>query len=186
VTQWLAAGAAKQASIVQGLLEDLKNENLARILLVELEHDAEGEITAYEPYLRTRNLAPIAHNGLARSTVESWNDFESKLLKLLVVLGPESISHIHFLADPPLFDRPFHQIGAQSGSPLGEEFVVLLRHRERLYSKKPHVRGAWTAYADLSVHVQPYAAVSVAMSQSAVRLFALWGCPFRFCESSPS
>ena len=80
--------------------------------------------------------------------MESWDDFERKLRMLLTELGPKSISQIHFVADPLLFDRPFHEITAPSGSPLGEEFVVLLRHRERLFSKKPHVRRPWIDYAD--------------------------------------
>jgi len=65
VDQWLTANASNEASTVQGLREDLRDENLALVLLVELDNDPGGEITAFQPYLRTQNLALVTREHLA-------------------------------------------------------------------------------------------------------------------------
>jgi hypothetical protein len=144
---WLSENAASQASVLQGLRENLLEENGARILLVELDN-RQDQLTGFRPYLRTRNLLPVVDEALVPSEVEGWDDFQDQLRRLLATLGTDSIVQIHFLADPPLFDRPFHNLLAPSGSRLGEEFVVVLRHRERVHSRKPHVIAAWNRYAD--------------------------------------
>jgi vWA-MoxR associated protein C-terminal domain/Caspase domain len=148
IEDWLTANAAHQASDIATIRDEIDEENQAHILVLDLENSPDGDIAAFEPHLRTQNLEPLPDPRLARQNVKDWNDFEQGLRNLLKQLGPDSVSQIWFLANPPLFDRGFHLIPApDDGSPLGDKFVVLIRHRERIRSAKRHIRDAWEQYA---------------------------------------
>ena len=147
IENWLAANATHQACDIATIRDEIDEENQAHILILDLENSPDGDISAFEPHLRTQNLEPVLDPRLARQDVKDWDDFSRRLLDLLNQLGSDSVSQIWFLANPPLFDRAFHLIPAPDGSPLGDKFVVFIRHRERILSAKRHIREPWQQYA---------------------------------------
>jgi hypothetical protein len=147
IEDWLAANARHQRSDIATIRDEIDQENQAHILILDLENSPDGDIAGFEPHLRTQNLKPLPDPRLAPQNVKDWDDFEKRLLDLVSELGPDSVSEIWFLANPPLFDRAFHLIPAPDGSPLGDKFVVFIRHRERIHSVKRHIREPWEQYA---------------------------------------
>jgi vWA-MoxR associated protein C-terminal domain len=71
-----------------------------------------------------------------------------ELLTEFVVDGALEKLEIQFLADPPLFDAPFHSIPLTPGGPaIGEQAVVILRHRRRVLSSDSQLQNDWKNYA---------------------------------------
>jgi vWA-MoxR associated protein C-terminal domain len=94
---------------------------------------------------------PVEKPNFERQTVQDWSGFESAIqdiLKDFYVDGLLDVMEIHFVADLPLFDRPFHQIPVQPGRPgIGELVVVVIRNRMRTLSQNPRLRENWRSYA---------------------------------------
>jgi hypothetical protein len=148
---WLASQAASQAHVWENVNEKIQNESKQKILIVEVMVDERGGIASFEPSLRRQDLSPVPDIRFPPQPVNSWDEFEGKLMSLIEDLrSKHSVTdfQIHFLADPPLFDRPFHRILTADGIPLGENFVVVVRYRERLRNATSVIRKLWNDYAE--------------------------------------
>src|SRR5205823_14066330 len=131
---WLKKHAAEQNNALATIRQQLDLENQTKILVVETETDENGAVDAFEVFMRTRNLRRLAVELPPRQEVAGWDDFQAKLLSIVTLRRQQPLLRdfeIHVLADPPLFDHPFHGIPLGAGV-LGEDFVVVLRHRERV------------------------------------------------------
>jgi hypothetical protein len=152
IDDWLQKNATNQKNALATIDEKIQLETQLKILVVVVENDEKSEVTMFEPFLRNSDSSPVKGVSLPSVTVTNWDDFKQKLQALLAELRMKlsfSNLEIHFVVDPPLFDRPFHRIPVkQEGPPLGEEFVVVLRHRERIFSSDPVLRKRWQKYAD--------------------------------------
>jgi len=152
IEEWIRQNAGKQKSDLADIREIIRMEKSTKILLVEVEHDQKGQISGFQPFLRMQDLSPAPEQAGSHETVTNWDDFCSKIQRVLGTLQAQGVNdfEIHFLADAPLFDRPFHLIplSAGAGATLGESFVVILKHRERARSVKALVRKTWQAYTD--------------------------------------
>jgi hypothetical protein len=158
VETWLAERAAGQNNDLANIRERLAAESRVKILLIEVENDAQGQIVSFESFLRTNDLSRAVGSGLPAQSVVSWEDFCAKVGDVVRTLRADlSIAdfEIHFLANPPLFDKAFHQIPLSPAGTLGEEFVVILRHRERVRYCRPTILQPWIAYAAALRQVKP-------------------------------
>lgn len=148
VQAWLASQAVTQSNTVATIRQRLAVENETKILFLELECDQAGTIAAFDSFLRTRDLSAVGVDLLTRQVVSGWDDFRNKLVRTVEhVANTAPDFEVHILADPPVFDRPFHQIPLPSGLALGEERVVVLRHRQRVRKPGAVVRDAWFTHA---------------------------------------
>lgn len=153
ITKWLEKNAAHRENDVLNIRRKLAMEEATQILVVEIENDDKGQITSFEPCLKRQDLTPAAKQPGARMVVKGWEEFCERLQALVASLRRDptvSDFEIHIVCDLPLFDRPFHLIPLQAGKygTLGEDFVVLVRNRERLRSRRSAVRKSWETYAD--------------------------------------
>ncbi|MFO1431258.1 MAG: caspase family protein [Candidatus Competibacteraceae bacterium] len=157
VEKWLKLQAADQAHVLANVRQKIKEESRQKILIVEVMVDQRGNIASFQPFLRTQNLVPVPDCRFPSPKVNSWDEFEGKLKSLIEdVRSKHSVDQIHFLADPPLFDRPFHRIFTSDGIPLGENFVVVVRYRERLRNANSVIRKLWNDYAEALRCSKPY------------------------------
>lgn len=150
VSAWLSENAADQQHALANARERIQLESAEKILVVEVRNDATGAVTAFEPSLRHQNLKPVPEIRLPLSLVRGWDAFRSQFPSVVETLRNTHDVwdfQIHFLVDPPLFNMPFHQITID-GSTLGEEFVVLVRYRDRLRRPSSAVQRSWRQYAD--------------------------------------
>jgi hypothetical protein len=156
ITEWLEKNAAAQKNAQETIREKLYVETQQKTLIVAVEHEKNDagnhEITKYEALLRNSDSSPVDGVDLPSKTVNGWNEFKQDLQALVDNLRTNyslDSFDIHFAVDPPLFDRPFHQIPVTvEGLPLGHEFVVLVRHLERNRSKNLSWWRFWKEHAD--------------------------------------
>lgn len=150
VEKWLA-GRDDLENMRADIDERLEQENGVKILLVEVSNDERGEVVDFEASLRGQDLLEIPGTGLVSKTVDRWSGFCAELDRVIADFRSDPVTadfEVHFLVDPPLFDRPFHLIPTPGGGVLGEECIVVLRHRDRARRATSLVRQAWQAYAD--------------------------------------
>jgi hypothetical protein len=158
IDEWLDEHAALQKNERATLAEKLSEEARTKILVVEVDNDEKEEISGYDLSVRTNSLLPVPDCSYPHRTVKDWDDFRTHLLADIDDLkhrhGIEDVE-IQFLVNPPLFDRCFHSIAPASGSRLGDEHVVLVRHRDRVRSPTKTVRESWTRYSDALRALKP-------------------------------
>jgi hypothetical protein len=153
LTKWLADNAAAQENTLADIRKKLALEAQRKILVVLVEVDGKGKIAKFQPFLRNSDLTPVAERTFAKRSVADWHAFESSMRELLaefMVDGELENLEIHFLADPPLFDEPFHKIPLTpdpKGPVIGEQAVVILRHRRRVLSSDLNLQNDWKNYA---------------------------------------
>jgi hypothetical protein len=157
VQQWLEVHAVRQASALASLRKKLEEEGLTKILIVEVGNEAD-RIESYELSVRTRSLAPASGTTTLHRVVKDWDDFVAQLLRDIEdCRRTHDIQdlQIQFLVNPPLFDRKFHAIALAAGGALGEESIVLLRHKDRVRSRSRVVRDAWERRAEAVRRCEP-------------------------------
>ena len=150
VNTWLNEHAATQQNDLATIRQEIGLESEEKILIVEVRNDAKGKLTGFDPSLRNQDLKPVLDIRLPPSQVTSWNSFKTGFLSVVDTLRSDHDVwdfQIHFLVNPPLFDLPFHEIPI-NGSTLGEEFIVLVRYRDRLRRPSAADRRCWCQYAD--------------------------------------
>jgi hypothetical protein len=156
---WLEAHASAQRNTRREIQEKLQLEARQKVLIVDVEVNEQRELTSYKPYLCNIEFAFVAGSRFERRTVRDWDDFTQgiqELLKEFTVGDHLNNLEIHFLVDPPLFDRPFHLIPfAPDGGPIGDEAVVVLRHRQRILSADLRLRSVWRDYANALRQTRP-------------------------------
>jgi len=152
IEKWIDKNAADQQSNLADIRETIRMEKSTKILLIEVEHDEKEQLSAFRPFLRMQDLSPALEQPGGQETVKNWEDFCSKIQKIVEILRGQGVKdlEIQFLVDAPLFDHPFHLIPlpADGGATLGELFVVILKHRERARTPRAVVRKNWQAYTD--------------------------------------
>jgi hypothetical protein len=154
INNWLRQNAKGQENTLEEIGENLAAEAQQKLLLILTEIDEKERISAFKPYLCNNNgsLVPIEKPSFLRQTVQDWNEFERAMqgvLKDFYRNGLLDNFEIHFVADLPLFDRPFHMIPVQPGGPnIGQLTVVVVRHRLRVLSRDRRLRKNWLTYAD--------------------------------------
>jgi hypothetical protein len=154
ITRWLEKNAASQSSDMETITQLLKQESQDKILLVEIAYGRES-ISGYELYVRTYDLQPLPGGKSQVRSVNNWDDFCAKLAADIgTLLQSYQLAEIHFLADPPLFDRPFHTIPLADGTALGLAAVVVVRHRARARPTRRYVTQSWNDYADSLRHLK--------------------------------
>ena len=149
--QWLNEHAGSQKNTLAEIHEKLAVEAQRKILVILVRTSDKRDIATFEPHLRNSHHMPVPNGPVGVRPVASWPDFERQLQQLLtefVVDGRLQDLEIHFLADPPLFDRPFHRIPlVPGGPPIGQQAVVILRHRLRVLSSSAQLDKDWNDYA---------------------------------------
>jgi hypothetical protein len=151
ISTWLTENAAGQGNALANVKQKLDEEGAVKILVVEVTNNEKGEIAAFELFVRTQDLIPVPGITYPRRTLKDWTAFCMMLLADIQDLQTRYAIldfEIHFLVDPPLFDRCFHGITLAGGGTLGEQHVVLLRHRDRLRSAPEVLRNTWRNYAE--------------------------------------
>lgn len=151
VDTWL--NDSDHPNTVSDLRKKLNVESQRRILCIEVDHDkSTGVINSYLPYLLRNDYVFVPGRTCEKVLVEGWDELESSLQgffkEFLDIDDSLCNVDVHFLADPPLFDHPFHQIKATpGGDPIGEQAVVLVRYRTRLHSSNQTIKELWEACA---------------------------------------
>lgn len=150
---WLDKEARTQQNSRDEIARKLAEEDLQQILMIEVQlNAATREIASFTPHLCTASGSFAQGEGCETQAICGWAEFETSLQALFarfLVDGTFANLQIHFLVDPPLFDRPFFDIPIEpGGSPIATETVVLLRHRQRMVSCDAQLREKWIAYAD--------------------------------------
>ena len=151
IGKWLRDHAAEQGNMLATLREKLAKESTLQILVVEVSNDAKGEIESYQLFLRTRDSIPIPGVSNEVRKVSGWEAFRDALGRDIQDLQDGGVIEdyeAHFIVDPPLFDRPFHSIPIPGATTIGEDHIVLLRHRTRIRSAARLQREAWREYAE--------------------------------------
>ena len=146
VAAWLQQHAADQKNRLATIRQQLDVESQTKILVVDVENDAAGNVSAFETFVRLRDFSPAPVDPRPRQEVSDWTAFEIALARAIDELRDDPVTRdleVHVLADPPLFDRAFHRIPLASGSLLGQECVVVLRCRERVRRAGAVTREAW-------------------------------------------
>jgi hypothetical protein len=160
ISDWLDVEARDQRNSRNEVAGKLREEALQKILMIEVQiSPLRREIASFEPFLCHGNGSFVEGRAFAKQAVGSWDELTTGLQDLFAQFaegGSFSNLQIHFLVDPPLFDRPFHRIPiAPGGLPIGEETVVVLRHRQRMLSADVGLRKKWSAYAEALRTVAP-------------------------------
>ena len=160
IAQWLDKEAALQANSRQEMAKKLADEDLQKILMIEVQVNAQGrEVVSFTPYLCQANGSFVQGRDFSSQAVRDWGELTVGLQALFAKFtenGSFSNLQLHFLVDPPLFDRPFLDIPIKpGGAPIGTEAVVVLRHRQRMLSSDVGLRKKWSAYAEALRAVSP-------------------------------
>ena len=159
---WLAQKAVHQGNDIATERAKIEAERQQMILVIEVEIKLENqEICAIDPVLLNHRLVSVSNTGLTRKEgiplrqskefrAGDWNQFGADIRTVIGQLKAQSMDNfaIHFFIDPPLFDRSFHQISLENGETLGENFIVLVHHRERFRNQAWKFRKNWVDYAD--------------------------------------
>lgn len=152
ITAWLENNAAGQKNTIDVLRAKLKVETRRKMLVIVLEVDASEEIAAFKAYLCNCDFSLVPGWKFERRVVAGWDAFERQMQILLAEFiseGSLTNLEVHFAVDPPLFDRPFHRIAVAPGRhAIGEDIVVVVRHRQRMLSGDLALKRAWCAYAE--------------------------------------
>jgi hypothetical protein len=148
VNDWLQAHTGQQGNEVATIAALIERERLRKILFVQLPVDATGSLTQFtlELYFRDMRMVPDAQ--FVAEPVATYAEFCAKFGAAVNRLRqqPEYADfEIHVFTDPLLFDRRFHLIPV-NGLPLGDQIVVVLRHRERQYATSAF-KTAWETQA---------------------------------------
>jgi hypothetical protein len=155
---WLANNAAGQGNVMANVRQKLIDEAATKTLVIEVNNEGE-RIGSYDLLVRSQNLLPIPGIVYPSQTVDDWNDFVAKLRSDIKDLAQRHAIvdfEIQFLVNPPLFAYEFHAIPlSDDGLTLGEEYVVLVRHRDRVRSTRSDIRNAWIRYADALRPMKP-------------------------------
>ena len=151
VVAWLKKHAGFQRQDLANIKRSIEEEGRVKILLIEVEHDEQGRLNGFDTFLHTSDFRRAPEPKLQHESVSSWQEFCDKLLLIIHQLRATIQDfEIHFLVDLPLFDKAFHKIPLSKGEGLlGEEFVVVLHHRERLRANRPTVVRPWQEYAEV-------------------------------------
>ncbi|HEX3140363.1 MAG TPA: caspase family protein [Rhizobacter sp.] len=160
INDWLDIAARDQRNSRDEVARKLREEALQKILMIEIQiSPLRREIASFEPFLCHGNGSFVEGRVFAKQAVASWDELTTGLQALFAQFiegGSFSNLQIHFLVDPPLFDRPFHRIPMTPGGlPIGDEAVVVLRHRQRMLSADVGLRKKWSDYAEALRTVAP-------------------------------
>ena len=158
IEAWLLQQAPGQQRSCDAIRAELALERRERLLLIDVAHDR-GEITGFTPYLCLADGRLDDDQRLEAAVTPDWDAFVAALQQLLAQLSPGgSLNNlqIHFVVDTPLLDRAFHRIPLSPGGlAIGEEAVVLLRYRSRVYPRDRSLRDKWVGYAKALRKVPP-------------------------------
>jgi vWA-MoxR associated protein C-terminal domain len=157
VVAWLKKHAQSQKYELKKIKKCIAMEDEVRILLIEVEHDEQGRLSGFDTFLHASDFRRASAPKFEHETVSSWQEFCDKLLAIVQQLRSTIKDfEIHFLVDLPLFDKAFHMISlGKDEALLGEEFVVILHHRERVRFGRRTVVQSWQEYAEVLRPVPP-------------------------------
>jgi len=113
--------------------ERLDNDRRKRFLLIEVRHEL-GLLSEVIGYVRYADLTPVPGLGEMGVRTDNWDQLADAVRKWIddPRIKPEPVElELHFLADPPLFDLPFHTIIDSDGSPIGEQHVCVIHSLRR-------------------------------------------------------
>ena len=152
IEAWLHDNASWQASDLKEIEEEIALEAARKILMVVVDtgDDPRGEIAGFEAHVCHNDGSFVPGRNSARIKVRDWENFEAcmqEVLQEFTMGGELNNIEIHFVTEPPLFDRPFHRIPVPNGGgEIGEQAVVVLRHRLRVLKRDSRVRQRWLYY----------------------------------------
>ena len=148
INDWLEAHAGQQGNEVATIATIIERERLRKILFVQLPVDAAGSLSQFTLELYYRDMRMVPDAQFAPEPVATYAEFCVKLAAAIdrVRQQPEHADfEVHIFTDPPLFDRRFHLIPVKGGA-LGDQIVVVLRHRERQHATSA-LKTAWEKQA---------------------------------------
>ena len=126
----------------------LTAESGGKLLIFDMEVNELGEVASLKPMLRNRDQTQVRGRIFNSIAVRSWQDVEHAVVSVLKALKDEELANdleIDFIIEKRLFDRPFHRLpGLEDGCKLGEEYVLVLHHRDRV---RPGASGTQTPVA---------------------------------------
>jgi len=145
IENWLNKYASRQQADRDEIARCLEAEKRKRILLIDVMHDAAGQIKGFRPHLCRADGKFDDQLRFDYEETAGWARFVdaiqrvlSRLTSALVPEGdhiPLENFQIHFIVDTPLLNRAFHLIpSAQDDIPIGARCVVLLRSKSRMFS----------------------------------------------------
>jgi vWA-MoxR associated protein C-terminal domain/Caspase domain len=138
LSKWLSHNAKLFA--VNNEKARLATESGRKLLILDLEVDIQGNLTGFRPLLRYRDFSLVPAKLEGHKPVSKWSELEAALKTLLADLESQGLAgdlEIHIIAGPEVFNRPFHLLAGlnppkkKKKRRLGEQFGVVLHHRER-------------------------------------------------------
>lgn len=153
IEQWLQTHAAGQKNTIADIRSKLEIETQNRILVIVTETSPRESIVAYKPYLFGGDGVILPGRRYDRQPAAGWKQFERSLQKLLgefIVDDRLCNLEIHFVVEASLFDRAFHLIPLADGGkrPIGEDAVVVVRHKQRMFTADQKTKTKWRECAD--------------------------------------
>jgi len=125
----------------------LEAEQSRCLLILDVEADAEGEIAGLRPSLRSLDQTQLRGRPFDPVPVRTWDDVRDAVLAILQRLEADGFTRdleIHLVVEASVFGRPFHRLPSlKKGVKLGEEFVVVLHHRERIIPGLSAAKRRW-------------------------------------------
>jgi hypothetical protein len=144
IGQWINANSVEQIRAeVQAVLEA---ERQSQLLLLRIDHDAVGNVTGFQAFLRYPDFSPVRGFKAEFCKVNNWSDLSTAIRQLIDErLGDDAKRDlkIHFLVDPPLFDLPFHKLELNTGELLGEQHVCVVHYRTRALKSRTSQIVRW-------------------------------------------
>jgi hypothetical protein len=130
----------------------LTAEHGRKLLIFNVEHDSLGGIASLTPSLRNLDQTQVRGRIFDSVAVRTWEELESAVVCILQKLKVEELAddlEIHFVVEERSFDRPFHRLcGLSPGVQLGEEFVLVLHHRDRVRPGPSASKRRWLKRVD--------------------------------------
>src|SRR5262249_54480599 len=130
-----------------------------KILVIVGQIGAKEKLIGYKAYLCNNNCSILPDWRSEQKRVTGWKQFERSLQQLFAdprIKEDFGNLEIHFVVDSPLFDRPFHLIpGVPGGRPIGQDVIVVVRDRQRLFSTDYRLKQAWRDRAEMLRRERP-------------------------------
>lgn len=152
---WLDIWA--DSDLVEREQERLRDELHRNLLIIDVVPSQDGGIRELRPQLRSLDQSEMRGPPLDPIPIRTWAEVETGMLGLLTLLQRLEFTdlEIHFVVEVSVFERPFHHIPGPGGSPLGEDFGVVLHHRERVLPASTPSKRAFAKRFEAIRHLEP-------------------------------
>jgi hypothetical protein len=160
INDWIQINAGAQINPLCEINRKIDLENKQKILIIVTNINDDGKMKSIKPYIADNDYVLIKGKTFPEMFISGYEDFQKKIQELLThfkIDGELSNIEIHVATDPPYFDWPFHLIPVAPGerTTIGEQVVVVVRDRRRLFCRDWRLTHKWKEYAAELRRIQP-------------------------------